>query len=74
MQELGENRVPPLLLELIKITDGISFFDSASPGSESRFVEHTLCESGLARTGVTKQDYILDVKGVKASHGKRISS
>ena len=31
-------------------------------------------ERGLARTGVTKQDYILDVRGVKASHGKRIST
>jgi len=62
-----------LLFQLVKVADGIFFFDGPPAGGKSCFKQHTFREGRLAAAGMAQQDYILDVRGVKASHGKQIS-
>jgi hypothetical protein len=70
MQKFGKNGISSLLFQLIEITDRVLFFDSATPRDKTCFIEHAFCQRCFAGTGMTEQNYIFDVGGVKISHGK----
>jgi hypothetical protein len=70
MKEFGKNGIASLVFQLIEITDRILFFDGATPRNKTCFIEHAFCQRSFAGTGMTEQNDIFDVGGVKISHGK----